>query len=103
MELIQIDSVNFTYADADRYSYVYGQNGEGERLRTKPLLLDTDTGVVYFSGMQPRYDANGRVMVIPRDQLPGVIARARAQCSHAQALAAAKAAEEKRKHTFTRV
>lgn len=93
MELIQIDSVNFTYAEA----YLYGRAGS-------QLLLDTDTGVVYFSGsMQPRYDANGRVMVIPRDQLPGVIARARAQCSHAQALAAAKKAEEKRKHSFTQV
>lgn len=80
MELIPIDSV------------LYGRNGysSGE------LLLDTDTGVVYFSGMQPRYDANGRVMVIPRDQLPGVVARARAQIS-------AEAAEEKRKHTFTQV
>ncbi len=103
MELIQIDSVKSTYAEADRYSYVYGQNGEGERLRTEPLLLDTDTGVVYFDGMQPRYDANGRVMIIPRDQLPGVIARARAQCSPAQALAAAKKAEEKRKRTITQV
>ena len=46
--------------------------------------------------MQPRYDADGRVMVIPRDQLPGVIARARAQIS-------AKAAEEERKYTFTQV
>ena len=92
MELIQIDSVNFTYAEA----YLYGRVGS-------QLLLDTDTGVVYFGGMQPRYDANGRVMVIPRDQLPGVIARARAQCSPAQALAAAKAAEEKRKFTITQV
>ena len=85
MELIQIDSVNFTYAEA----YLYGRVGS-------QLLLDTDTGVVYFDGMQPRYDANGRVMVIPRDQLPGVIARARAQIS-------AKAAEEERKHSFTQV
>lgn len=76
MELIQIDSVNFTYA--------------GHRLGRvdEQLLLDTDTGVVYFGGsMQPRYDADGRLMVIPRDQLPGVIAQARAQIS-------AKVAEE---------
>ena len=81
MELIPIDSV------------LYGQSSHSGE-----LLLDTDTGVVYFGGMQPqpRYDANGRVMVIPRDQLPGVIARARAQIS-------AKAAEEKRKHSFTQV
>lgn len=70
MELIEIDSVNFTYA-----AHLRSQSCE-------ILLLDTDTGVVYFSGsMQPRYDADGRVMVIPRDQLPGVIARARAQIS----------------------
>lgn len=93
MELIQIDSVKSTYAEA----YLYRQSS------SQILLLDTDTGVVYFGGMQPRYDANGRVMVIPRDQLSGVIARARAQCSHAQALAAAKKAEEERKHTFTQV
>lgn len=92
MELIQIDSVNFTYAGRWRHGGVAEQ-----------LLLATDTGVVYFGGMQPRYDANGRVMVIPRDQLPGVIARARAQCSPAQALAAAKKAEEKRKRTITQV
>lgn len=85
MELIQIDSVNFTYAEA----YLYGRVGS-------QLLLDTDTGVVYFEDKKPRYDANGRVMVIPRDQLPGVIARARAQIS-------AKAAEEERKHSFTQV
>ena len=93
MELIQIDSVKSTYAEA----YLYLQSS------SQILLLDTDTGVVYFGGMQPRYDANGRVMVIPRDQLPGVIARARAQCSPAQALAAAKKAEEKRKHSVTQV
>ena len=58
--------------------------------------MDTDTGVVYFEDKKPRYDADGRVMVIPRDQLPGVIARARAQIS-------AKAAEEERKHSFTQV
>mgnify|MGYP004472991637 CR=1 FL=1 len=85
MELIHIDSVIITCVE----TYRHGQVGE-------QLLLDTDTGVVYFSGKQPRYDANGRVMVIPRDQLPGVIARARAQIS-------AKAAEEERKHTFTQV
>lgn len=82
MELIEIDSVNFTHA---------------EHLRSQSceiLLLDTDTGVVYFSGsMQPRYDADGRVMVIPRDQLPGVIARARAQIS-------AKVAEENEKTEY---
>ena len=85
MELILIDSIKFTYAGC-QLDRIYEQ-----------LLLDTDTGVVYFSGsMQPRYDADGRVMVIPRDQLPGVIARARAQIS-------AKAAEEERKHSFTQV
>lgn len=86
MELIQIDSVKSTYVEA----YLYRQSS------SQILLLDTDTGVVYFGGMQPRYDADGLVMVIPRVQLPGVIARARAQIS-------AKAAEEERKHTFTQV
>lgn len=85
MELIDIDSVITTCVR----TYLHGQS-------CKMLLLDTDTGVVYFEDMKPRYDANGRVMVIPRDQLPGVIARARAQIS-------AKAAEEERKHTFTQV
>ena len=85
MELIQIDSVKSTYAEA----YLYRQSS------SQILLLDTDTGVVYFGGMQPRYDANGRVMVI--------LKAVWAQCSHAQALAAAKKAEEERKHTFTQV
>ena len=57
--------------------------------------MDTDTGVVYFEDKKPRYDADGRVMVIPRDQLPGVIARARAQIS-------AKAAEEREKSEYLR-
>lgn len=85
MELIHIDSVIITCVE----TYRHGQGGQR-------LLLDTDTGVVYFEDKKPRYDADGRVMVIPRDQLPGVIARARAQIS-------AKAAEEERKHTFTQV
>ncbi len=85
MELIHIDSVIITCVA----TYRHGQAGE-------QLLLDTDTGVVYFEDKKPRYDADGRVMVIPRDQLPGVIARARTQIS-------AKAAEEERKHTFTQV
>lgn len=86
MELIHIDSVIITCVETYRH-------GQGS---SQPLLLDTDTGVVYFEDKKPRYDADGRVMVIPRDQLPGVIARARAQIS-------AKAAEEERKHTFTQV
>lgn len=81
MELIEIDSVNFTYP-----GHGYG----GQR-----LLLDTDTGVVYFEDRKPRYDADGRVMVIPRDQLPGVIARVRAQISAMEA-----AAEEERARTL---
>lgn len=85
MELIDIDSVITTCVG----TYLHGQSCE-------MLLLDTDTGVVYFEDRKPRYDTDGRVMVIPRDQLPGVIARARAQIS-------AKAAEEERKHTFTQV
>ena len=85
MELISIDSVITTCVK------IYRQDQVGSQ-----LLLDTDTGVVYFSGsMQPRYDADGRVMVIPRDQLPGVIAQARAQIS-------AKIAEENEKREYLR-
>lgn len=83
MELIQIDSVKLTYA-GNRY----GQGGQ-------QLLLDTDTGVVYFEDRKPRYDADGRVMVIPRDQLPGVIAQVRAEISAMEA-----AAEEERARTL---
>ena len=86
MELIQIDSVNI-YSSLRYIS------------QSSPLpiavFVDAETGVVYFNGMYPRYDANGRVMVIPRDQLPAIIARARAQ--------AAAAADEERKRTTIQV
>lgn len=87
MELIQIDSVNI-YSSLRYIS------------QSSPLpiavFVDAETGVVYFNGMYPRYDANGRVMVIPRDQLPAILARGRAQ-------AAAAAADEERKRTITQV
>ena len=85
MELIRIDSVKLTYA-GNRY-------GQG----SQQLLLDTDTGVVYFEDRKPRYDADGRVMVIPRDQLPGVIAQVRAEISAMEA-----AAEEREKREYLR-
>ena len=63
---------------------------------SNPVFVDAETGVVYFNGMYPRYDANGRVMVIPRDRLPAILARGRAQ-------AAAAAADEERKRTTIQV
>lgn len=45
----------------------------------KTVLLDAETGVVYFNGKYPRYDSNGRIMVIPQEQIPGIIARAKAR------------------------
>lgn len=66
MELIQIDTIKWAST-----SYITTQ------LYSLPaaVFVDAETGVVYFNGMYPRYDANGRVMVIPRDQLPAIIAR----------------------------
>lgn len=91
MQLIQIDSVIKMYI---------GSGGSGYIPQNYPLpvlvFVDAETGVVYFNGMYPRYDANGRVMVIPRDQLPAIIARGRAQ-------AAAAAADKERKRTITQV
>lgn len=88
MQLIQIDSVIKMYI------------GSGYIPQNYPLpaavFVDAETGVVYFNGMYPRYDANGRVMVIPKDQLPAIIARGRAQ-------AAAAAADKERKRTITQV
>ena len=85
MELIQIDSVNI-YSSLRYIS------------QSSPLpiavFVDAETGVVYFNGMYPRYDANGRV--IPRDRLPAILARGRAQ-------AAAAAADEERKRTTIQV
>lgn len=86
MELIQIDSIEYTYAGSHLGRGIYEQ-----------LLLDTDTGVVYFEDRKPRYDADGRVMVIPRDQLPGVIAQVRAEISAMEA-----AAEEREKREYLR-
>lgn len=65
MELIQIDTIKWTST-----SYITTQ------IYSLPaaVFVDAETGVVYFNGMYPRYDANGRVMVIPRDQLPAIIA-----------------------------
>lgn len=86
MELIQIDSVNI-YSSLRYIS------------QSSPLpiavFVDAETGVVYFNGMYPRYDANGRIMVIPKDQLPAIIAQAKAR--------AAAAADEDRKRTITQV
>lgn len=42
-------------------------------------------------------------MVIPRDRLPGVIARARTQASAVEEFRAAKKADEERKRTITQV
>lgn len=74
MELIQIDSVNI-YSSLRYIS------------QSSPLpiavFVDAETGVVYFNGMYPRYDANGRIMVIPKDQLPAIIAQAKARAADA--------------------
>lgn len=97
MELIQIDSVKQSFIETRFYQY-------DQTLRWDDiLLLDTETGVVYFGNMQPRYDANGQVMVIPRDRLPGVIARARTQAFAVEEFRAAKKADEERKRTITQV
>lgn len=76
MELIQIDSLQILYTSRN-YQHL---SGGGE-----PVLLDTETGVVYFNGDHPRYDSNGRIMIIPRDQIPGIVERARAQSRRANA------------------
>ena len=87
MELIQIDTIKWTST-----SYITTQ------IYSLPaaVFVDAETGVVYFNGMYPRYDANGRVMVIPRDQLPAIIARGRAQ-------AAAASADKERNRTITQL
>lgn len=87
MEMIQIDTVKWistSYINTQLYSL------------PAAVFVDAETGVVYFNGMYPRYDANGRVMVIPRDRLPAILARGRAQ-------AAAAAADEERKRTTIQV
>lgn len=99
MELIQIDSVKQSFIETRFYQYDQTLRWDDILL----LLLDTETGVVYFGNMQPRYDANGQVMVIPRDRLPGVIARARTQASAVEEFRAAKKADEERKRTITQV
>ena len=94
MELIQIDTIKWvstSYINTQLYSL------------PTAVFVDTGTGVVYFNGMYPRYDANGQVMVIPRDRLPGVIARARTQASAVEEFRAAKKADEERKRTITQV
>ncbi len=76
MELIQIDSLQIIYTSPN-YQHLPGI--------CALVLLDTETGVVYFDGKHPRYDSNGRIMIIPRDQIPGLVERARAQSRRANA------------------
>lgn len=94
MELIQIDTIKWACTSS-----------LSVQLYSLPaaVFVDAETGVVYFNGMYPRYDANGQVMVIPRDRLPGVIARARTQASAVEEFRAAKKADEERKRTITQV
>ena len=87
MELIQIDTIKWACTSSLSVQFYS---------LPAAVFVDAETGVVYCNGMYPRYDANGRVMVIPRDQLPAIIARGRAQ-------AAAAAADEERKRTITQV
>lgn len=88
MELIQIDTVNLSFTEEGYHRY-------NDTLPKDLLLLDTETGVVYFRDLVPRYDSNGKVMVIPREQLPDIIKRARAQF---YAVSTAVAAEKQRKY-----
>lgn len=74
MELIQIDTIKWvstSYINTQLYSL------------PTAVFVDAETGVVYFNGMYPRYDANGRVMVIPKDQLTAIIAQAKARAADA--------------------
>lgn len=61
MELIQIDTIKWACTSSLSVQFYS---------LPAAVFVDAETGVVYFNGMYPRYDANGRVMVIPRDQLP---------------------------------
>lgn len=94
MELIQIDTIKWACTSSLSVQFYS---------LPAAVFVDAETGVVYFNGMYPRYDANGQVMVIPRDRLPGVIARARTQASAVEEFRAAKKADEERKRTITQV
>ena len=74
MELIQIDTIKWAST-----IYITAQ------LSSLPtaVFVEAATRVVYFNGMYPRYDANGRIMVIPKDQLPAIIAQAKARAADA--------------------
>lgn len=79
MELIQIDSLQILYTSRN-YQHLSGGGA--------PVLLDTETGVVYYrygQNIYPRYDSNGRIMIIPRDQIPGLVERAREESRRANA------------------
>lgn len=86
MELIQIDVVKTFIGNV-----FINESG----LPPKTVLLDAETGVVYFNGKYPRYDSTGKIMVIPKEQLPGIIARAKAQVA---AEIAVKNEEWQKKH-----
>ena len=67
MELIQIDSLQIIYTSPN-YQHLPGI-----------------CALVLLDGKHPRYDSNGRIMIIPRDQIPGLVERARAQSRRANA------------------
>lgn len=90
MELIQIDTVKVFIGN------VYIEYDE----LPKTVLLDAETGVVYFNGKYPRYDSTGKIMVIPKEQLPSIIVRAKAQVA---AEVAAQKAEQQKKYGYIQV
>lgn len=61
--MCEIERLFFNFADgSDRY--------------TTTVVVDSETGVVYFCSngvLSPRYDAYGKIMVMPKSQLQSMI------------------------------
>lgn len=55
---------------------LFFKRADGRDISTTTVVVDSETGVVYFCSnnvLSPRYDAYGKIMVMPKNQLQSMI------------------------------
>lgn len=55
---------------------IFFKSADGGYISTATVVADSETGVVYFCSnnvLSPRYDAYGKIMVMPKSQLQSKI------------------------------
>lgn len=90
MKLIQIDSYYQVITDPACGSHSWNSDTGYGVIPVLPIYVDAETGVVYFADLRPRYDSSGKIMIIPKVQLPSIIERANARFRAEDARAAQK-------------